>query len=147
MPINGKSYDWEDITILLPNGPQLEVTDIEYSDEMPSEGRYGKGSAPRGYGTGKWSGEGKLTLNREGYDALMGYCLAKGKAYYKLPKFNITASYANDDSGLRVDKLQGCKFNKRSFKAASGDTSNTVEVPFNIFDDLISDGVSAHGNV
>ena len=146
MPVvNGKHYDYGDITVFLPNGPQVEAPAIEYSDEVEVSPVYGQGRIPRGYGMGQYKGEGKITLNREGFDALMAYCQAVGKPLYKLAPFNITVTYANDEEALRVDKLKGCKFKKRSFKGSEGDTKLSVEMEFVILYDIECDGVSAIG--
>lgn len=145
MPVNGKAYDWEDITIALPNGPQVDCVSIEYSDEMEAEPQYGKGKAPRRYGTGNWKGEGKITLNREGLDSLMGYAVSTGQALYKIVPFPITVAYANDDSGIHTDVCKGVKFTKAAHKAAQGDAGFTVDLDFKILWDIERDGVSAHG--
>jgi hypothetical protein len=145
MSVNGKAYDWEDITIALVNGPQVDLTDIEYSDEMPTEGQYGRGAVPRRYGQGNWKGDGKITLNREGLDALLGYCLTVGKALYKLAPFPITVVYANDDQGVHTDKIKGAKFTKAAHKAAQGDTGVKVDLDIVVLWDIERDGVSAHG--
>ena len=145
MPVNGKAYDWEDVTIMLPNGPQVDCVGIDYSDGMDVEGQYGKGLAPRRYGQGIWKGEGKLTLNREGFDSFMGWCTTTGKSLYKHNPLSISVAYCNDDSGIHIDKLKGVKITKVAHNSKQGDTKNEVELDFVVLWDIVRDGVSAHG--
>lgn len=50
MAINGRQYDWEDISVALPSGVAVGITEIKYTDGQGAEARYGKGAIPRGYG-------------------------------------------------------------------------------------------------
>lgn len=140
--INGKRYGWEDITIRLPHGPLLDVDSIEYSDKKEIEPVYGKGSSPRGYGTGNYSAEGKITLLREEYLRLVAHAKARGVSFYGLPPFTITVSYANEDQPTTTDVLRGCKITERSSSASQGDQSVKVELSIIILNGIDSDGLS-----
>jgi len=138
--INGKRYGWEDITINLPHGPLLDVESIEYSDKQDKEGIYGRGSLPRGYGVGNYEGEGKLTLKREEFNRLVDYAKAQKRSLYRLPPFNISVSYANDDQPITTDHIKGVTFTETSSSSSQGDTSVNVELSF-----IILNGIEWNG--
>ena len=141
MPINGTYYSWEDITVLLPWGPQVDLTEIEYTGERDVESVYGQGGAPRGAGRGNWKGEGKMKMKREQYTFLLGYVAAVQKSIFTMQPFTITVNYMNNDQGMNNDQLLRCRFKKSGKKAAQGDKSLDVELEF-ICEDIEEDGVS-----
>lgn len=126
--INGKVYDWSDITIDVPGAEAAQFNEISYDFEHEAEAIYGRGGAPRGYGTGNKKYTIKLAMLREDYNLLLRYCKKRGKkaSLMEIPK--ITVSYANDDQETTTDVLRGVILNKHSFSAKQGDKSNTVSL-------------------
>jgi len=141
--INGKYYDWEDVSINFAHGPLIDVQSIEYSDEQETEEVYGKGSKPRGYGHGNYKASGKVTFTREEYDRLIVWAKTQGRPLYDLNYFNATVSFADDGTQAHTDTLQECKFNKRSFKAKQGDKKNEVDLDIAIIGGIKSDDYEA----
>ena len=47
MAINGRNYDWEDISVQLPHGESVGITEIKYGDEQGIEARYGMTLPPK----------------------------------------------------------------------------------------------------
>lgn len=126
MPINGRYYDWEHITIKLKGGTLVDVLSIEYEDSEKVNAVYGKGRTPRGYTKGNYEGSGKLVLYREEYDRLTG-----GKSPFELEPFEITVSYDKGDGKTTTDTLRDCLFTRRSFSGVEQDTERvTVELEF-----------------
>lgn len=39
MAINGRQYDWEDISVALPSGVAVGITEIKYTDGQGAEAR------------------------------------------------------------------------------------------------------------
>lgn len=140
LKVNGKAYDWGDVDIKLP-GLALQVQEISYDDEQEMEETYGKGSKPRGFGTGNYKASGKMSLLRDDYDDLLAYCKAKRLAFYKMEIPSILVSYANEGARTVIDELKTVKFVKRSNKAAQGDKSLTVDIDLMIIGGVIQDGV------
>ncbi|PYG86737.1 hypothetical protein LY28_02763 [Ruminiclostridium sufflavum DSM 19573] len=140
--INGKTYDWADVDIKL-SGLTLEFQEISYDDELEKELAYGKGQKPRGYGEGNYKAEGKVSLLRDDYDALLDYCRSKRISLFKLVIPKIIVSYANDGGRTRSDVLDTVTFTKRSNKAAQGDKSIKVDLDMLIVNGIESDGVKA----
>ena len=127
LKVNGKNYDWGDVDVKFP-GLVLQLQEISYDDELEMEESYGKGSRPRGYGTGNYKASGKVSMLRDDYDDLLAYCRAKGIAFYKIDFPSIVVSYANEGERTHIDELKKVKFTKRSNKAAQGDKSMKVDL-------------------
>lgn len=111
MSANGRHYDWEDISVTLPGGEAVGITEIKYSDEQSIEARYGKGSVPRGYGRGNYSASGSMVLDRDEWQRLVEGLTTSGGIYDHEP-FTIVVNYANNDMGQITDTLKGCKITK-----------------------------------
>lgn len=113
MAINGKMYDWEDITVTLPTGVAVGITGIKYEDEQPVTAHYGKGAVPRAYGRGNYTASGSIELDRDEWEKLKVYCVASGggNIYDHVP-FTVVVSYANRDQPPIVDTLKSCKIGK-----------------------------------
>ncbi|MCL4514151.1 MAG: hypothetical protein M1379_00930 [Firmicutes bacterium] len=142
--INGKRYDWEDVTIALPHGTLIDVEGIDYSDKKEVEAVYGKGTNPQGYGAGNYSAEGKLSLKREEFNRLVDYAKQNAKSLYGLPPFPISVSYANEDERLATDKLQQCKITGTSNATKQGDKSVNVEIDLTILGGINWNGLPAN---
>lgn len=142
LKVNGKNYDWADVDITLP-GLSIELQEISYDDELEKELSYGKGQKPRGYGEGNYKAEGKISMLRDDYDALLDYCKTKNTPLLKLviPKINV--SYANAGGKTKTDVLNIVTFTKRSQKAAQGDKSLKIDLDMLIVGGIVSDGASA----
>lgn len=138
--INGKSYDWSDVAVKLP-GLEIEVQEISYDDELEKEVVYGKGSRPRGYGTGNYKSEGKLSLLKDDFDDLVAYCKKNNVALYKLTIPKIIVSYANETQKTKTDELNTVVFTKTSQKNAQGDKSLKVDMDFIIVNGIDRDGL------
>ena len=97
MAANGNKYDWESITVTLPGGEAVAITEIKYEDGQGVTARYGRGSIPRGYGRGNYEASGSMVLDREEWEKLKKELTADGGGIYDHTPFTIVVSYANDD--------------------------------------------------
>lgn len=144
MAINGKSYDWEDISVILSHGTAASITEIKYSDEQPITAHYGKGAIPRGYGRGNYSATGSMVLNREEWEKLKGE-LATGGGIYDHAPFTIVVHYADHDLPEVVDTLKSCKISK--FDGGGGaqgdDLVTAITCEFTILEPIEWNGVPA----
>lgn len=139
MPINGRYYDWEHITLKLRGQTLVDVQSLEYSDEQKVNRKYGKGRRTRGYTLGNYEGSGKLTLLREEYDRLMGDAEVQQKGIYGLDPFQVVANYDKGNGELGSEVLEDCVFQKRSFGGIEQDTEGpTVELEFVVLGDIRS---------
>jgi len=130
MPINGRYYDWEHISIQVKGIPLADVLTIDYEDGEKVTPIFGKGRTPRGYTKGNYEGSGKVTLLREEYDRVRA-AAPEGNPL-KLEPFDIVVSYEKEGATV-TDTLKDCLFTKRSFGGVEQDTEKvTVELEFTI---------------
>lgn len=138
--INGRGYSWESVTVSL-SGLELQVQSIDYGDELEKELKYGTGNTPRGYGTGNYKANAKITLLREDFDDLLDYCKSKGIPLLRLAIPKIIVSYANDDDVTRTDVINKVSIAKIADKPKQGDTSMTVDLDLLVAGLIVRDGV------
>jgi hypothetical protein len=139
--INGKMFDWSDITIKLSGLENIQPLEISYDDETEKELVYGRGKNPRGFGTGNYKSSLKLSLLRDDYNLITNYCKKHNVTFYDLVIPKIIVAYANESQTTETDILQGCTFSKRSFKDAQGDKSLKVDLDGIMYKPITSNGV------
>lgn len=81
MSVNGRAYDWEDITVTLPHGEAAGITEIKYEDGQEVTARYGRGSIPRSYGRGNYEASGSMVLDRDEWEKLKKELTVDGGAF------------------------------------------------------------------
>lgn len=140
--INNKAYDWADVDIQIP-GLYLEVQEISYDDELEKELVYGRGSKPRGYGTGNYKASGKISLLRDDYNDLVDYCNKRKIPFYKLLIDKIIVTYGSEGQPLRTDVIEKVTFSKRTGGGKQSDKSLLVDLDMLIVGQIISDGMKA----
>ena len=111
MAINGKNYDWEDMSVNLPTGIAAAIKEAKYSDEQPVTAHYGKGAIPFGYGRGNYAASLTFILYRDEWERLTPE-LAKNGGIYDHDPFTVVVSYANNDKPEIVDTLKSVKITK-----------------------------------
>lgn len=124
--VNGKLYDWADIVLTIAGVPVTGVTGIEYKDEQEVEMKYGAGRYPVGFGKGRISCEGKITLYQEEVEAIQRQS-PTGRLQDIAP-FNIIVSYLPDTGIVSTDKLRNVVFKNNGRTWGEGDTGKTVEI-------------------
>lgn len=112
MSVNGKKYDWEDMSVMLPHGVAAQITEIKYSDEQAIVARYGRGSTPLGFGRGNYAATFSFVLDREEWELLKKQITPVNGGIYDHDPFTIVSSYANNDQPAITDTLKKCKIAK-----------------------------------
>ncbi len=138
--VNGKYYDWSSIDINI-DGLIVEPQEITYDDELEKEQVYGLGNKPRGYGTGNYKPNLKMSFLREDYEEILTYCKNKGINFYKLVIDKIVVSYADDGEETVVDTITKITPAKRSGGGKQGDKNMLVDIEFIVFGEIIMNGV------
>lgn len=146
MSINGRQYDHEDCTIVLPSGLAFGLTELNYEDGQEVETRYGRGAVPRGYGRKNYEASGSMTMDRDQFErfkAALKATAGTGGLYDHKP-FNIISSYANADQGLIVDTLPDVKITKLSGGYKQGEANdNQISSDFVILSPIKWNGLAA----
>jgi len=147
--VNGKMFDWGDITIsLLPLTPVIfTAQSISWDEELEAEAVYGKGRVPVGYGKGNWKTTGKIELLKNEFEAL---ALIAPHGILNLDPRNtlINALYSNSFDGmipLTTTTLSGIRFTKISESASQGDKDLKVSLDFLILSNITRNGKGARG--
>lgn len=147
--VNGKFFDWGDITIsLLPFSPALvSVREISYDEELETEIIYGKGKSPIGFGKGNWKASGRLTLVKHEFENLAA--LAPTGILNLDPRIvsiNIIFSSSGDSTlPLNTQTLTGIRFTKISDKASQNDKTLLTNLDFVILGNVLRNGKAARG--
>ena len=139
--INGLTYDYEGIKLMLPTGLTLGCESIDYGDEKGDEVITGTNNIPLGIGRGEYKGTCKLELQRMEYDKLNLFSASSG-GFYNMPPIPVIASYGNAGQPPVTDSML-VHFTKRNFKGSKGDTNLVVSLEGAITAPLVSDGVPA----
>lgn len=132
--INGVSYSWESISVKLPSGVAIMIKSINYSDESPTRGVYGKGRMARGFSKGNYKAEGELGLLREEFERMNSRFGGQGM-YGKTP-FNVVISYADDGKPVVTDTLPYCLADKRDTSIEQDDQEVEVGVSFTVLEQI-----------
>ena len=146
MTINGRQYDWEDITVTTLSGEQVGITEIKYEDGQDIEARYGKGAVPRGYGRKNYEASGSMVLDRDEWERLkLALAATGGGAIFDHKPFPIVVAYSNEEMGPVVDVLKSCKITKfAGGGAAQGDdNASPITCDFTILEPIVYNGVPA----
>jgi hypothetical protein len=125
--INGVNYSWANVKLVLFGVPVVGITQIEYKRKQKKENNYGFGLEPvsRGYGNKEY--EGKITLYRDEWNAIIA--AAPNRDPLDIPWFDIQVSFAGSRVQPVLDVLKACEFMEDPFTVAQGDTKILVEIP------------------
>lgn len=147
--INGKFFDWGDITIsLLPLSPIIfSVKEISYDEEIETQAIYGKGRAPIGFGKGNWKAIGKISMLKNEFENL---ALIAPNGILNLDPRNtlINIVYSNPIEGstpITTETLSGIRFTKIYDKATQNDKSLSTSLDFIILGNILRNGKAARG--
>lgn len=134
MSVNGVSYSWESISVLLPSGIAVMIKSINYSDESATRPVFGKGRMPRGFSKGNYKAEGEAGLLREEFDRMNDRFGGQG-LYGKTPS-NIIVSYADEGKPTKTDTLPYVLFDKRDTSIEQDDQEVEVGVSFTVLEQI-----------
>jgi hypothetical protein len=137
--INGLTYDYESIKLMLPTGLVLGAESVEYGDEKDDQVITGSNSLPLGIGRGEYKGTYKLELQRFEYDKLNLLAAGSG-GFFNLPPISVNVTYG-DNGQVPVMESMFVHFTKRDFKGSKGDQNLTVSVEGAITAPIVSNGV------
>lgn len=124
--INGKSYEWSDITVNIMGVPIVGITNVSYGETQDITNIYGAGRFPVSRGYGKVEPTAKLTLLMEEISNIM--TVAPAGRIQDIPEFDIVVAYLDTALFPRIHKLRNARFKMNNFDISVSDTSIPVEV-------------------
>lgn len=124
--INGKAYEYADITCIILGVPIIGVTAIEYGEEANIENIYATGRYPvaRGYGQVEPSAKVTILMN----EVMNIVSIAPQGRLQDIPEFDIIVSFTDANLIPVVHKIKNCRFKKNMISTTSGDTSIPMEL-------------------
>ena len=127
--INGQTYAWQDIEVVLLGRKVYGIRAISYSETQEFENIYGAGNQVVARGTGIAEFEGAITLLSDEVEKIMD-AIPSGRLQ-DIPEFPITVHYRTSLATKKVTHtLLGCRFKNNVRDVSQGD--NMIEVELDI---------------
>ena len=134
--INGVSYSWGSVNLVVAGVPIIGITKIAYKKVQEKENIYGAGFTPVSRGYGKKSYEGSITIKREELNRLI--LAAPNNSIEDITPFDIPVVYADGTRvAPKVDTLKSVEFKGFDQTTNTGDTSIDVELEL-VIGDIVS---------
>jgi len=124
--VNGKQYEYADITMIVLGTPILGVTNIEYGEEDNIENVYATGRYPIGRGYGQITPMAKVTILMN--EVMNIVSQSPNGRLQDIPEFDIVVSFTDVNLIPVVHKIKNCKFKTNKISSATGDTSIPMEM-------------------
>ena len=134
MKINGREYEFADVTVIGAGRDILGLRGIEYGESQEKELSYGKGNQPTSIQKGNKSYSGTLTVKQSEVIGLEE--LSASKSILDL-QINIAVCYGNPskDERMRTDTLFGVEFTEVPKGMKQGDKEQEIALPFIYLDE------------
>ena len=130
--INGVSYGWGNIQLVLFGVPVVGITKIDYKAKQTKENIYGSGYKPVSRGYGKYEYEGSIEIYTEEWKRIIA--AAPGRDPLSIAPFDIEVVFAGNRVAPEKDSLKMCEFLENPLSVSEGDTSIKVSIPLIIGD-------------
>jgi hypothetical protein len=124
--INGRTYGWADITVVIGGAPLTGIRGIKYGEAQEKENVYGAGRYPVARGYGRITYTASITLLAGTVMALQNS--AAGGQLHRIQPFPITVSYQPEAGLLVTHILKNAEFTETNFEWAEGDMSKEIEL-------------------
>lgn len=127
--INGREYEWADVTVIGAGRDIVGLLGIEYTEKQEKEVLYGKGNKPTGIQKGNKSYEGTLKIRQSELEGLED--LSPSHSVLDL-QINLSVSYGDESKGepMRTDVLYNVQFTEQKKGANQGDKKMDIDLPF-----------------
>lgn len=134
MKINGREYEFADVTVIGAGRDILGLRGIEYGESQEKELSYGKGNKPTSIQKGNKSYSGTLTVKQSEVIGLEEQSASKSILDLQI---NIAVCYGNPskDERMRTDTLFGVEFTEVPKGMKQGDKEQEIALPFIYLDE------------
>ena len=128
--INGRAYDWSQITANIGGVPVAGITGVSYEETQEIADNYGAGNRPVSRGFGIIESTGSVTLSMNEVERIQ---LASPNGLLSgIPEFDITITFASADGLPANHTLKSCRFKGNKRDMSQGDTAIDVELDLQI---------------
>lgn len=133
MIINGRQYEWADISLILGGRLVTGARGISYKESQEKELLYGKGNRPMSIQKGNKKYEGSVTLLQSEVETLkeLGRSIV-GRASILDLNLNAVVCYGDPSKGdvMLTDQLFNIRFTEVEKSMKQGDKNMEVTLPF-----------------
>lgn len=134
--VNGVSYAWVDINLVLFGVPVTGITKIMYKKKQNKENLYGAGAKPTSRGYGNEEYEASIEIYSEVMRKIID--AAPNKDLLQVPPFDIPVVYGSTRTSPVKDVLKMVEFTESGIDSNQGDTSIKVTLPLIVGDVLFN---------
>ena len=124
--INGKAYEYADITCIILGVPITGITAIEYGEDAEIENIYATGRYPNSRGYGQIKPAAKITMLMN--DAMNIVSAAPNGRIQDIPEFDAIVTYTDANLIPVTHKIRNCRFKTNMISTTTGDTSIPIEM-------------------
>lgn len=124
--INGKSYEYADITANILGQPFTTIQNIEYEYMQEMENVMGAGNGVVGRVYKNFVPTAKISMLMEEVEALQA--VAPQGVIQRIPEFDITVYYVDSALIPRTHTLKNCRFKNNKRTSSQGDGALVVEM-------------------
>lgn len=128
--VNGTSYAWTDVKMVLFGIPVVGITKIEYNRKMEKTNNYGMGGEPIGRGYGRVEYSGSIELYLEEWSRIIN--ASPNRDPLQISWFDVQVLYASDIHAIvpKVDILHAVEFMEDGLSTSEGETKTLITIPF-----------------
>lgn len=131
--INGRQYEFADISLVLGGRDVCGLRGIKYSEKQEKEVLYGKGNKPLSVQKGNLSYEGEISLTQSELETLKTLARTQtGRSSIMSLNLNAVVCYGNPLKGdtMITDRIYGIQFTEDAKELKQGDKFMEVTLPF-----------------
>lgn len=131
--INGRQYEFADVSLVLGGRDVCGLRGIKYSEKQEKEVLYGKGNKPLSVQKGNFSYEGEISLTQSELETLKVLARTQtGRSSIMGLNLNAVVCYGNPAQGdvMITDWLFGIQFTEDAKELKQGDKFMEVRLPF-----------------
>lgn len=126
--INGQKFDFSSVEIDIAGIIYIGVTELSYTHTLEPGILRGTRAEKLGRTRGEYDAEGSVTIYKDTWNEIRN---ALGDGYLET-SFDITATYAEDDEEIQVDKLFGVRITSVETAPSQGTDPITVDLELDI---------------
>lgn len=126
--INGRSYDWADIKLVLLGRVVEGIKAISYKQSQAKQNNYGAGNQPVSRGRGNKEATGSITLTKQEILGIQN-ALPPGKDLTDIQMFPIIVSWESESNQFCSEELRHCEFMEWGMDMSQGDMDSTYALP------------------
>lgn len=131
--INGRQYEFADVSLVLGGRDVCGLRGIKYSEKQEKEALYGKGNRPLCVQKGNISYEGEVSLTQSELETLKALARAQtNRSSIMALTLNAIVCYGNPLKGdaMITDRLFGIAFTEDAKELKQGDKFMEITLPF-----------------